>query len=158
MAAVDRIQAEVSLSCSVAHAWTVFVHEKGQWWPEMDFWPVAGSLLTEHWELDGVSFQATGVVEDVVEGRRLVFSWCEGDWERPTTVECTFDSDGMGARICLSESGFAALSDGESLAADHRVGWAYHLQTLKQHVDETTAPHGTGERQSTEGVPGQPSQ
>ncbi len=137
MPSVDVIRTEVLLECSADHAWSVFVHEKGQWWPEMDFWPVAGSLLTEHWELDGVMFQARGVVEDVVDGRRLVFSWREDDWERPTLVEIAFESAGNGALVRLSESGFAGLSDGESLAADHSAGWIYHLQTLKDYAERT---------------------
>ncbi|NKX50253.1 SRPBCC domain-containing protein [Arthrobacter deserti] len=140
MEPVDQIQLETSISAPVDRVWTAFAHERGQWWPEMDFWPVIGSLLREQWEVDGVQYSAVGTVKDVISGRRLVFAWAEPDWEGVTTVRWEFEAEGAGTRVLLTESGFAALSRGPELAADHRGAWPYHLSDLKEHAERSPPP------------------
>ncbi|NKX53998.1 SRPBCC family protein [Arthrobacter mobilis] len=136
MEAVDQIQLEASISAPVDRVWTAFAHERGQWWPELDFWPVIGSLLREQWEVDGIQFSAVGTVQDVISGRRLVFVWAEPDWEDATTVRWEFEAAGSGTRVLLTESGFGALARGQELAADHREAWPHHLSDLKRHAEQ----------------------
>jgi uncharacterized protein YndB with AHSA1/START domain len=136
MEPVDQIQVETTISAPVDRVWTAFAHERAQWWPEMDFWPVIGSLLRETWEVDGAQYVAVGSVKDVISGRRLVFAWAEPDWDGTTTVRWEFSADGGGTRVLLTESGFGALSRGQELAADHREAWPYHLLDLKQHAEQ----------------------
>jgi uncharacterized protein YndB with AHSA1/START domain len=135
MEPVDQIHLETSISAPVDRVWTAFAHERGQWWPELDFWPVIGSLLREQWEVEGVLCSAVGTVKDVISGRRLVFTWSEPDWEAATTVRWEFEAAGTGTRVLLTETGFSALSRGQELAADHREAWPYHLSDLKQHAE-----------------------
>ncbi|MCG2622200.1 SRPBCC domain-containing protein [Arthrobacter sp. I2-34] len=135
MEAVDQIQLETTISAPLDRVWTAFAHERGQWWPELDFWPVIGSLLREEWEVDGVQYAAVGAVKDVISGRRLVFAWSEPDWDGATTVRWEFEAAGTGTRVLLTETGFGSLAHGQELAEDHRETWPYHLSDLKEHAE-----------------------
>jgi uncharacterized protein YndB with AHSA1/START domain len=135
MEPMDQIQLETTISAPLDRVWTAFAHERGQWWPELDFWPVIGSLLREQWEVDGVQYTAVGAVKDVISGRRLVFAWSEPGWDGATTVRWEFEASGSGTRVLLTESGFGALARGQELAEDHREAWPYHLSDLKEHAE-----------------------
>jgi hypothetical protein len=116
MEPMDQIQLETTISAPLDRVWTAFAHERGQWWPELDFWPVIGSLLREQWEVDGVQYTEPG-------------------WDGATTVRWEFEASGSGTRVLLTESGFGALARGQELAEDHREAWPYHLSDLKEHAE-----------------------
>jgi uncharacterized protein YndB with AHSA1/START domain len=131
----DDIRLEVLIRCPADRTWTAFAEGKDTWWPSMEFAAVPGTPVRERWEIEGIVLTAEGEVDVVVPGRRLTFRWSEPGWEAQTTVTFTFHADDGGTRVALVESGFAALSDGGPLAAEHVAGWAGHLRRLKRHAE-----------------------
>lgn len=136
MQTADDIRLEILVRCPAVRVWAVFADGREAWWPAMDFAAVPGAPVRERWGAAGAVLAAEGAVTDVVPGRLLAFRWSEPDWKAETTVTFTFDPDGAGTRVGLVESGFAALSDGGPVAAEHIAGWAAHLQRLKRHAEE----------------------
>ena len=63
---------------------------------------------------------AVGEYKEVVDGKKLVFTWgWDGDPSRPTLVTVTFDDSAGGTEVVLVHERFASAETCES----HRMGW-----------------------------------
>ena len=118
---------------STASVWTVWLSltdEHLQWWPDMQFDAVPGSMLHETWVEDGVEYHATGHVVEVQDGAVFTFEWSEPSWPSPLLVRFELKQIGWGTRISVWECGFDRIPRSHALFAAHREGWKYHLARL----------------------------
>ena len=127
----DRVVAIVRACCSAEWLWRALVHDRGSWWPEMQFDAVAGAHLCEIWFEDGVERLALGTVVSARPPRELRFEWTEPDWPAGLSqVAIIIQDDDTGAIVTVEENGLHAASGDPDLLAAHREGWAEHLARL----------------------------
>ena len=68
-------------------------------------------------------------------GRLFRFSWRDEDWEAPTEVTFEFEGSEPLTIVRVIERGLGQLFRGAEVAQEHRAGWQWHLDKLRQYVE-----------------------
>ncbi|MFD8079194.1 SRPBCC domain-containing protein [Streptomyces sp. NPDC059718] len=132
--------ASIEVAVDPDTAFTVFTADIGAWWKrgtpywndaehgqELRFEPqVGGRLIEVHDQESGEGFEI-GCVLVWEPGRRLVFTWRQGDWgaSETTEVEVRFEAAGQGTRVIVEHGGWDRVpSAGPSMHTGYSHGWA----------------------------------
>jgi uncharacterized protein YndB with AHSA1/START domain len=129
--------ATVEVECAPETAFKVFTADIGAWWKrgtpywndaergrELRFEPeVGGRLIEVHDMASGEGFEI-GRVLVWEPGRRLVFTWRQGDWDasETTDVEVRFEPAGDGTLVTVEHGGWDRI---RSAAPGLRDGYAH---------------------------------
>lgn len=132
---MDRVEKEVFLRARPERVWQYLVDPEllAGWLMRNDFTAEPGARFRfrssprEGWD---------GVVEcrviELVEPKRLVYSWQTDDVPTETVVEIELIPEGEGTRLRLAHRGF----DREEDRMRHEGGWDDHLDVLTRQIDE----------------------
>jgi uncharacterized protein YndB with AHSA1/START domain len=140
MSTTSTATASIEVAVDPDTAFTVFTADIGVWWKrgtpywndaergrELRFEPeVGGRLIEVHDQGSGEGFEI-GRVLVWEPGRRLVFTWRQGDWgtSETTDVEVRFEAVGQGTRVTVEHGGWDRVpSAGPGLSAGYSHGWA----------------------------------
>lgn len=132
--------AAIEVAVDPATAFAVFTADIGQWWKrgtnywndagrglELRFEPrVGGRLVEVHDAETGEGFEI-GRVLVWEPGRRLVFTWRQGNWSatESTDVEVRFEAVEGGTRVTVEHGGWERVpSAAPDAAAGYGGGWA----------------------------------
>jgi uncharacterized protein YndB with AHSA1/START domain len=139
------------VACDPETAFTVFTTEIGTWWKRgtpywndaergrrLRFEPHVGGRLVEVHDLDNGEGFEIGRVLVWEPGRRLVFTWRQGDWgaSETTDVEVRFEPCEQGTRVTVEHGGWERVpSAAPGLRDGYGHGWAellgfYAQQTM----------------------------
>ena len=140
MSTTAAATASVEVACDPATAFAVFTADIGSWWKrgtpywndaakgqELRFEPQVGGRLVEvHDPETGEGFEI-GRVLVWEPGKRLVFTWRQGDWDssESTDVEVRFEPAERGTRVTVEHGGWDRVpSAGPGLSEGYSHGWA----------------------------------
>jgi uncharacterized protein YndB with AHSA1/START domain len=144
----DRIEREIMIAAPPERVWPL-VAEPGFW--ATDDESIRGTMATEgqslvvrHSELGDFPMR----VEKVDPPRYLAIRWVsafpgeELREDNSTFVEFTLTPEGDGTRLCVVESGFAALPTSEenrrNVIKDHTAGWERCLAALAARTEQSS--------------------
>jgi uncharacterized protein YndB with AHSA1/START domain len=133
-------KAAVEVPCDPDTAFEVFTAQIGTWWKrgtrywndstrgrELRFEPYVGGRLLEVYDPDNGEAFEIGRVLVWEPGKRLVFTWRQGDWapSESTEVEVRFEPTGNTTRVTVEHSGWDRVpSAGAGVSEDYGNGWA----------------------------------
>ena len=134
MSLEEPLRVTFDVRVGVEHAFRVWTRRTGLWWPKghtvtgdpdsVSFEPFAGGRIVERGK-DG-SEHVWGEVTAWDEPRAVSFRWhLFFDRAEATDVTVTFEPDGDGTRVELTQTGFEALGDaGPARREGNTRGWA----------------------------------
>jgi uncharacterized protein YndB with AHSA1/START domain len=145
----ETATAAVEVACDPATAFAVFTADIASWWKrgtrywndperarELRFEPGVGGRLIEVYDVaTGEGFEI-GRVLAWEPGKRLAFTWRQGNWPDAefTEVEVRFEPAGDGTRVTIEHGGWERVpSAGPGTAEGYGHGWDellgfYHLR------------------------------
>lgn len=131
---MDPIVKSVTVNCSAEHAFNVFVHRIGTWWPldshavsanqgeraqDVTIEPRVGGAIIETMH-NGTNTE-WGTVQAYEPGQRFATTWHPGTGkDKPTLVEVEFTQQGDTTLVTLTHSGWEIWKDE---AADKITGY-----------------------------------
>ena len=131
----DRISVTLTISATPERVWHALTAGRSAWWPEMVFEAAPGAKLLETWVEGDTTFQANGTVLTVEAPHLLAFEWSEPGWSGSLSVDIRVTAvDSQTTAVTVEERGFASITAPASLAAEHREGWSYHLNQLREAI------------------------
>lgn len=147
----DRVEKMIELRAPVERVWRAISspREFGTWFGLGDYLElhgdfVPGGSITGSWRKGEREVREHFCTVEAVEPQRLlVFRWVpyelpegEDHAKHPTTrIEFRLEPIGIGTRLTISESGFAALpADKQHKRDENGEGWTVQLQSIAQHV------------------------
>ena len=145
--------ATVEVPCDPDTAFEIFTRDIGTWWKrgtyywndadrglEYRFEPEVGGRLVEVYDLaTGEGFEI-GRVLVWEPGKRLVFTWRQGNWDpaQSTDVEVRFEPSGNGTLVTVEHGGWDRVpSAGPGVSEGYGQGWAellgfYYAQAAEE--------------------------
>jgi uncharacterized protein YndB with AHSA1/START domain len=132
--------AAVEVPCAPDTAFDIFTRDIATWWrrgtrywndadkaQELRFEPHVGGRLIEVYDLEtGEGFEV-GRVLVWEPGKRLVFTWRQGDWDpaESTDVEVRFEPCASGTQVTVEHGGWDGVpSAGRGQVEGYGQGWA----------------------------------
>jgi len=110
------IHKTIDVKCNVEISFALFTAGIGKWWPLKEGFSFGGERADQiHLECrhggrfferfaDGEELQI-GTVTAYEPPARIVFTWQQPGWPRPTEVEVRFSAEGAGTRVTLEHRG-----------------------------------------------------
>jgi uncharacterized protein YndB with AHSA1/START domain len=132
--------ATIEVACDPETAFDAFTADIGTWWKrgtpywndaekgrELRFEPKVGGRLMEVHDLDSGEGFEIGRILTWEPGRRLVFTWRQGDWtpSETTDVEVRFEPTAHGTRVTVEHGGWDRVPSAPPGVSDgYGQGWA----------------------------------
>ena len=133
---LEPLEKTVTVACAPAHAFRVFTHDLGKWWPLSKGFNVSGpkvATCTFEERLDGAIFETDsdgvrapwGRVLAWEPPRRVVFSWHPGkDPSLAQEVEVRFEASGGATRVTLTHRDWQKLgAEAAKMHESYNRGW-----------------------------------
>ena len=141
----DTVQVAIKIYATPAEVWGALTDsdELENWWSEdVTLEPKKGGKFREVWLDDAGGKQlASGEVISVKPKQEITFTWKEKNWDKNQQTQCsiTIAEDGKHAVVTVTHEGWNTFADEKKkkkTMADFSVGWKYHLQELKQYLED----------------------
>jgi uncharacterized protein YndB with AHSA1/START domain len=135
---VVELQESVIIHSQPQRVWELIVDSEDRlhWWPNLDVDVRVGGEVREVWKLERGTVVTVGIVNEIVGGQRLGFTWKDPSWRASTDVQIVVTAHADGAEVSVREIGFERLEATDDLLAEHRAAWIMHLADLRVYAEK----------------------